>query len=55
METYIFHSPSLSLSLDQLLDGGLLTGELTEVCGGPGQGKTQVAMAMVMTLPSRPM
>lgn len=38
--------PTGSHNLDQLLDGGLLTGELTEVCGAPGSGKTQVAPAM---------
>nr|XP_045370283.1 uncharacterized protein LOC105066495 isoform X2 [Camelus bactrianus]XP_045370284.1 uncharacterized protein LOC105066495 isoform X2 [Camelus bactrianus] len=29
-------------SLDKLLDAGLYTGEVTEIVGGPGSGKTQV-------------
>jgi len=32
-------------SLDQLLDSGLYTGEVTELMGGPGSGKTQVSGA----------
>ncbi|XP_022086370.1 DNA repair protein RAD51 homolog 4-like [Acanthaster planci] len=31
-------------SLDELLDGGLYTSELTEVTGGPATGKTQLCM-----------
>nr|XP_031541137.1 DNA repair protein RAD51 homolog 4 isoform X3 [Vicugna pacos] len=31
-------------SLDKLLDAGLYTGEVTEIVGGPGSGKTQVHM-----------
>lgn len=31
-------------SLDQLLNGGLITGQLTEVCGPPAAGKTQVRL-----------
>lgn len=30
-------------SLDQLLDSGLYTGEMTELMGAPGSGKTQVS------------
>jgi RecA/RadA recombinase len=30
------------ISLDKLLDAGLYTGEVTEIVGGPGSGKTQV-------------
>uniref|UniRef100_A0A8C0XNJ4 RecA family profile 1 domain-containing protein n=1 Tax=Castor canadensis TaxID=51338 RepID=A0A8C0XNJ4_CASCN len=30
-------------SLDKLLDAGLYTGEVTEIVGGPGSGKTQAA------------
>uniref|UniRef100_A0A672GMI3 RecA family profile 1 domain-containing protein n=1 Tax=Salarias fasciatus TaxID=181472 RepID=A0A672GMI3_SALFA len=29
--------------LDKLLDSGLYTGEITELCGGPGSGKSQVS------------
>lgn len=32
----VFHS------LDKLLDSGLYTGEITELSGGPGSGKSQV-------------
>ncbi|XP_033703088.1 DNA repair protein RAD51 homolog 4 isoform X2 [Tursiops truncatus] len=31
-------------SLDKLLDAGLYTGEVTEIVGGPGSGKTQVCL-----------
>ncbi|XP_063002481.1 DNA repair protein RAD51 homolog 4 [Elgaria multicarinata webbii] len=31
-------------SLDKLLDSGLYTGEMTELVGGPGTGKTQVCL-----------
>nr|XP_056720863.1 DNA repair protein RAD51 homolog 4 [Euleptes europaea] len=33
-----------SKSLDTLLDGGLYTGEVMELTGGPGSGKTQVCL-----------
>lgn len=32
----------VSYSLDKLLDSGLYTGEITELSGGPGSGKSQV-------------
>lgn len=32
----------LAFSLDELLDGGLYTGELTEIVGAAGVGKSQV-------------
>lgn len=32
----------VSCSLDKLLDSGLYTGEITELSGGPGSGKSQV-------------
>lgn len=35
-------SSSSFVSLDKLLDAGLYTGEVTEIVGGPGSGKTQV-------------
>ncbi|KAK4812171.1 hypothetical protein QYF61_002274, partial [Mycteria americana] len=35
--------PTGSPSLDQLLDSGLYTGEVTELMGAPGSGKTQVS------------
>ncbi|XP_042548222.1 DNA repair protein RAD51 homolog 4 [Dipodomys spectabilis] len=33
-------------SLDKLLDAGLYTGEVTEVVGGPGSGKTQLCLCV---------
>ncbi|KAM6175881.1 DNA repair protein RAD51 homolog 4 [Erethizon dorsatum] len=33
-------------SLDKLLDAGLYTGEVTEIVGGPGSGKTQVCLCV---------
>ncbi|XP_012644747.2 DNA repair protein RAD51 homolog 4 isoform X4 [Microcebus murinus] len=33
-------------SLDKLLDTGLYTGEVTEIVGGPGSGKTQVCLCV---------
>ncbi|CAO2644545.1 DNA repair protein RAD51 homolog 4, partial [Lemmus lemmus] len=33
-------------SLDKLLDTGLYTGEVTEIAGGPGSGKTQVCLCV---------
>lgn len=35
---------SSAISLDKLLDAGLYTGEVTEIVGAPGSGKTQVYM-----------
>lgn len=35
---------SSTISLDKLLDAGLYTGEVTEIAGGPGSGKTQVLL-----------
>ncbi|KAL0994597.1 hypothetical protein UPYG_G00124630 [Umbra pygmaea] len=37
-----------SSRLDKLLDSGLYTGELTELAGGPGSGKTQVCFAVTV-------
>ncbi|XP_034033648.1 DNA repair protein RAD51 homolog 4 [Thalassophryne amazonica] len=33
-------------SLDQLLDSGVYTGEITELCGSPASGKTQVCLGV---------
>ncbi|XP_049984688.1 DNA repair protein RAD51 homolog 4 isoform X3 [Alexandromys fortis] len=33
-------------SLNKLLDAGLYTGEVTEIAGGPGSGKTQVCLCV---------
>uniref|UniRef100_A0A4W5MDF5 RAD51 paralog D n=1 Tax=Hucho hucho TaxID=62062 RepID=A0A4W5MDF5_9TELE len=39
-------------SLDKLLDSGLYTGELTELAGGPGSGKTQMeALQRIQVFP----
>ncbi|XP_021086770.1 DNA repair protein RAD51 homolog 4 isoform X3 [Mesocricetus auratus] len=37
---------SRNISLDKLLDAGLYTGEVTEIVGGPGSGKTQVCLCV---------
>ncbi|OXB72063.1 UNVERIFIED_CONTAM: hypothetical protein H355_016484 [Colinus virginianus] len=42
--------PTGSPSLDQLLDTGLYTGEVTELAGAPGSGKTQEADAQSLLL-----
>lgn len=35
-------------SLDKLLDSGLYTGEITELSGGPGSGKSQVCFGVAV-------
>ncbi|KAK2816496.1 hypothetical protein Q7C36_022767 [Tachysurus vachellii] len=35
-------------SVDKLLDSGLYTGEITELCGGPGTGKTQTCFSVAV-------
>ncbi|XP_027754408.1 DNA repair protein RAD51 homolog 4 [Empidonax traillii] len=42
--------PTGSPSLDQLLDSGLYTGEVTELMGAPGSGKTQVCLGIAATV-----
>ncbi|NXU38076.1 RA51D protein, partial [Drymodes brunneopygia] len=42
--------PTGSPSLDQLLDSGLYTGEVTELMGAPGSGKTQVCLGMAASV-----
>lgn len=37
-------------SLDKLLDSGLYTGEITELSGGPGSGKSQVCFGVAVHL-----
>ncbi|CAN9501073.1 unnamed protein product [Ophioblennius macclurei] len=37
-------------SLDKLLDSGLHTGEITELCGGPGSGKSQVCFSVSVSV-----
>ncbi|KAM8897227.1 DNA repair protein RAD51 homolog 4 isoform 2-T8 [Spinachia spinachia] len=39
--------------LDKLLDSGLYTGEITELCGGPASGKSQVCFAVAVHVSSR--
>ena len=34
-------------SLDRLLGGGVVTGQLTELCGPPASGKTQVSCGLI--------
>lgn len=40
-------------SLDKLLDSGLYTGEITELSGGPGSGKSQVCFAVAVQISYR--
>ncbi|XP_010571858.1 PREDICTED: DNA repair protein RAD51 homolog 4 [Haliaeetus leucocephalus] len=42
--------PTGSPSLDQLLDSGLYTGEVTELMGVPGSGKTQVCLGIAASV-----
>ncbi|KAK6473486.1 DNA repair protein RAD51-like protein 4-like isoform X6, partial [Huso huso] len=37
-------------SLDKLLDSGLYTGEVTELIGAPGSGKTQVCLGVAVSV-----
>nr|AAH66407.1 Zgc:77165 [Danio rerio] len=39
-----------SPSLDKLLDSGLYTGEITELTGSPGSGKTQVCFSVAVNI-----
>ncbi|XP_034461880.1 DNA repair protein RAD51 homolog 4 isoform X2 [Hippoglossus hippoglossus] len=40
-------------SLDKLLDSGLYTGEITELSGGPGSGKSQVCFGVAVHISHR--
>jgi len=42
VEQYLIIFFDFAFSLDELLDGGLYTGELTEIVGSAGVGKSQV-------------
>ncbi|NXY25103.1 RA51D protein, partial [Atrichornis clamosus] len=42
--------PTGNPSLDQLLDSGLYTGEVTEFMGAPGSGKTQVCLGIAASV-----
>ncbi|XP_014669925.1 PREDICTED: DNA repair protein RAD51 homolog 4-like isoform X2 [Priapulus caudatus] len=39
--------------LDRLLDGGIFTGEITEVCGSTATGKTQLCMSIAANVAAR--
>ncbi|XP_071362616.1 DNA repair protein RAD51 homolog 4 isoform X2 [Trachinotus anak] len=41
------------ISLDKLLDSGLYTGEITELSGGPGSGKSQVCFGVAVQISYR--
>jgi RAD51-like protein 2 len=43
------HIVTFCRELDQLLGGGVALGELTELAGAPGLGKTQLAMQLAVT------
>lgn len=42
------HVITFSSSLDDLLDGGIPLGKVTEICGPPGIGKTQLCMQLAI-------
>lgn len=41
---------TFSMELDKLLGGGIRTGQITEFCGGPGVGKTQIGMQLAVNV-----
>ena len=48
----ILRLPTGSRSLDDLLDGGIEAGVITQVYGPPGSGKTQLCYTLCVMLPS---
>ncbi|KAG8587782.1 hypothetical protein GDO81_005784 [Engystomops pustulosus] len=42
--------PTGNKKLDQLLDSGLYTGEVTEIAGAPGSGKTQLCLSIAVNV-----
>uniref|UniRef100_A0A2Z5TRT6 DNA repair protein RAD51 homolog 3 n=1 Tax=Reticulitermes speratus TaxID=60591 RepID=A0A2Z5TRT6_9NEOP len=38
------HIVTFNKSVDDMLDGGIAVGEITELCGAPGSGKTQISL-----------
>lgn len=47
--TEMFHVSTGSVAIDQLLGGGIESGSLTEVCGAPHVGKTQLAYTLAVS------
>ena len=47
-KTHQNHIVTYCQELDQLLGGGIALGQVTEVCGSPGAGKTQLAMQLAV-------
>lgn len=41
---------TFSIELDKLLGGGIRTGQITEFCGAPGVGKTQIGMQLAVNV-----
>lgn len=41
---------TFSMELDKLLGGGIRTGQITEFCGAPGIGKTQIGMQLAVNV-----
>lgn len=41
---------TFSMELDKLLGGGIRTGQITEFCGPPGVGKTQIGMQLAVNV-----
>lgn len=48
MESRAFIIPTGCDNLDELLEGGLYSGEVTELCGAPGVGKTQLCYSVTL-------
>ncbi|KAJ9581526.1 hypothetical protein L9F63_023300 [Diploptera punctata] len=40
------HIVTFSKSMDDMLDGGITVGQITELCGAPGSGKTQLSLQL---------
>lgn len=51
--THVLSTGPHSPGLDRILMGGLYTGELTEVVGGPASGKTQLCFSIALDLLAR--
>jgi len=45
---FFLNATCAACSLDELLEGGIYSGEVTELCGAPGVGKTQVSNVHVI-------
>ncbi|XP_065913072.1 DNA repair protein RAD51 homolog 4-like [Dysidea avara] len=48
LETRASIVPTGCTNLDELLEGGVYSGEVTELCGAPGVGKTQLCYSTIL-------